>query len=424
MRLSDAFAEEARRQFTICNACRYCEGYCPVFVALERSNTWSDDRIEHLAHLCHDCRGCYYACMYAPPHPFAVNIPQLFQEVRLLRYGPGNREVRYFPASAAPEHSAADGARGRGDASQRAPGGEAADRQARRGVLRTIGATAVTYLVVGAVVTLMAGTIRGLGTLWHVRHGATAPYAVIPDGALIAVSLATALWAVVVLGIRGRRAWRATATVPLGERRMAIARAALADAAALRQLHGGGPGCHSDGETVGRLRKHLHALVSLGFSLCLASTISAAIEQDLAGLLPPYPLASAPVLLGLAGGVLLVAGCLGLSYAKLRSDRVPTSAGMLVRDYGLLASLGFIALTGLATLAVRTSAGYGVVFLVHLAAVLTLFVLAPISKLSHALYRSIALVVDRAEAVAEDPGVPARPHVAETEAVRTTLSTS
>ena len=27
--------EEAERQLTICNACRYCEGYCAVFPAME-----------------------------------------------------------------------------------------------------------------------------------------------------------------------------------------------------------------------------------------------------------------------------------------------------------------------------------------------------------------------------------------------------
>ncbi len=26
--------EEANRQLIICNACRYCEGYCPVFRAI------------------------------------------------------------------------------------------------------------------------------------------------------------------------------------------------------------------------------------------------------------------------------------------------------------------------------------------------------------------------------------------------------
>ena len=34
--MSDGPFAEADRQLTICNACRYCEGYCAVFPALER----------------------------------------------------------------------------------------------------------------------------------------------------------------------------------------------------------------------------------------------------------------------------------------------------------------------------------------------------------------------------------------------------
>ena len=33
---------EANRQMTICNACRYCEGLCAVFPAMERSRTFSE----------------------------------------------------------------------------------------------------------------------------------------------------------------------------------------------------------------------------------------------------------------------------------------------------------------------------------------------------------------------------------------------
>lgn len=32
-RISDEPFAEANRQLTICNACRYCEGYCAVFPA-------------------------------------------------------------------------------------------------------------------------------------------------------------------------------------------------------------------------------------------------------------------------------------------------------------------------------------------------------------------------------------------------------
>ena len=58
---------EANRQLTICNACRYCEGYCAVFPALERRSVLREGDLALLANLCHDCRACYQACMYTPP---------------------------------------------------------------------------------------------------------------------------------------------------------------------------------------------------------------------------------------------------------------------------------------------------------------------------------------------------------------------
>src|SRR6476661_2629006 len=70
----------------ICNACRYCEGFCAVFPAMERRLTFSDADMGYLANLCHNCAECYYACQYAPPHEFAVNVQQVFAEIRAQSY--------------------------------------------------------------------------------------------------------------------------------------------------------------------------------------------------------------------------------------------------------------------------------------------------------------------------------------------------
>src|SRR5579875_2896566 len=80
------FLDEATRQLGICNACRYCEGYCAVFPALELRTELTEGDVTYLAHLCHDCRNCYDACMFAPPHEFAVNIPALLAEARVRTY--------------------------------------------------------------------------------------------------------------------------------------------------------------------------------------------------------------------------------------------------------------------------------------------------------------------------------------------------
>ena len=73
--------KEAGRQLTICNACRYCEGFCAVFPAMELRQSFSQGDLVYLANLCHDCRDCYHACQYAPPHEFAVNIPETLAEL-------------------------------------------------------------------------------------------------------------------------------------------------------------------------------------------------------------------------------------------------------------------------------------------------------------------------------------------------------
>ena len=78
--------QEAGRQLVICNACRYCEGYCPVFRAIETRRDFKQGDVFYLSNLCHDCRACYYACMYTPPHEFAINIPQILAEARMETY--------------------------------------------------------------------------------------------------------------------------------------------------------------------------------------------------------------------------------------------------------------------------------------------------------------------------------------------------
>ena len=70
----------------ICNSCRYCEGYCAVFPAMERRAEFSRADIDFLANLCDNCGACYYAYQYAPPHAFAINVPRALAQVRLENY--------------------------------------------------------------------------------------------------------------------------------------------------------------------------------------------------------------------------------------------------------------------------------------------------------------------------------------------------
>jgi citrate/tricarballylate utilization protein len=98
------------------------------------------------------------------------------------------------------------------------------------------------------------------------------------------------------------------------------------------------------------------------------------------------------VLLGVLGGLGLIAGPLGLM--ALRGKRDPDLAderqdGM---DQGFLWLLLLTSATGLLLLFLRESRVMGVLLATHLGVVLALFVTLPYGKFIHALYRFAALV--------------------------------
>lgn len=45
--------EEAARLMTVCNSCRYCEGLCAVFPAMEMRRAFSAGDLNYLSNLCH-----------------------------------------------------------------------------------------------------------------------------------------------------------------------------------------------------------------------------------------------------------------------------------------------------------------------------------------------------------------------------------
>src|SRR5271154_2280464 len=78
--------EEADRLMTVCNSCRYCEGVCAVFPAMEMRRSFLDGDLNYLANLCHGCGACFYDCQFAPPHEFNVNVPSTLAQVRAESY--------------------------------------------------------------------------------------------------------------------------------------------------------------------------------------------------------------------------------------------------------------------------------------------------------------------------------------------------
>jgi citrate/tricarballylate utilization protein len=353
--------DDAIRQMNICNACRYCEGLCAVFPALERRAVLDTGGLSQLANLCHDCRACYDACMYTAPHEFAVNVPVALTAVRLADYR------RYVWPARVPRLLAG-----------------------WSGIFA--GAVAASLILL-----LIAAGNAGWAGIVATRDQAQSPYRLIPYPVLLGLMLAAAVFAVAVGALAARSYWRATGTAGTRAGPRAVARATWS-ALTLRNLRGGGAECYyPEDDLPSASRRRLHMTVVTGFGLCVVSTVAAGILQDILGEQPPYPWLSVPVIAGTVGGIGLLAGCAGLLVLKARSSGVTSVAQMTVKDYGLLTALAFLALSGLATLLTRSTPAFGCVLLVHLSAVVLAFASAPYSKFMHAVFRLTALIRDEAE---------------------------
>lgn len=342
----------------VCNACRYCEGYCPTFPAMERRSAFEAADLEFLAHVCHNCGECLYACQYAPPHAFGIDVPRLFAEIRLASY-----EAHAWPAGMARAF-------------------------ARQGPATALG------LVALFVALLLAG--------WRVagrpvgEAGAADFYAVVPHALLVALFGGVGLFVAGALAVSASRYWRTIA--PNGRRpALSSALAALRDGVTLRHLHASGADCVTGHEQRTPWRRWWHHATLGGFALSFASTSVAAVYHVLLGWEAPYPVTSLPVVLGALGGLGLVVGPVGQWMLRERRDpRLidPRQRGM---DGALLLLLWLTSATGLALLALRATAAMPALLLVHLGAVLALFVALPYGKFVHAAFRLAALSLDAAE---------------------------
>ncbi|TMA21588.1 MAG: hypothetical protein E6J85_07250, partial [Deltaproteobacteria bacterium] len=118
----------------------------------------------------------------------------------------------------------------------------------------------------------------------------------------------------------------------------------------------------------------------------------AAIYDNFLARKAPYPILSAPVLLGIVGGVGLLVGPIGLSILKFRSDPVPNPRSRLVMDVTFLVLLFLTSATGFLLLVLRSTAAMGPLLALHLGFVLGLFATLPYGKFVHAVYRFAALL--------------------------------
>lgn len=355
---------EGARILGICNACRYCEGYCAVFPAMERRLEFSTADLNYLANLCHNCGECLYACQYAPPHEFAVNVPQALARVRRRSFGD-----YAWPQWLARAFE-------------------------RNGLIVALTVAAMLALFLGAASRALGGAL-----VTPVPHGNF--YRILPHTVMASVFGAVFLYAVCAIGLACRRFWRdGEAHVRPGG---GLA-SGLADAFMLKNLHGGGAGCTYPDRAHAGWRRHFHHLTLYGFLLCFAATCVGTVYDYALGWVAPYPFWSLPVVLGTVGGVALLAGLSGLATLKKRRDPQMVDAAQDGMDAGFIVLLWLISATGLLLLAVRDTAAMGIVLIIHLALVMALFLTLPYGRFVHGVYRIAALVRNAAEAKQVDAG--------------------
>ena len=351
---------EVGRQMQICNACRYCEGFCAVFPAMTRRLEFGKADVHYLANLCHNCGACLHACQYAPPHEFAVNVPQAMAKVRLQTYA------------------------------------DYAWPSALGSLYRRNGLT--LSLALAAALALFLMLVLGGGSSTGQVAPASGFYAILPHGLLVSLFAPVFLFAVLSLVLGLRRFWReitpASLSDPDASAMSGVAvREASRNALSLKYLDGGhGEGCnnHDDGWTLWRRR--FHHLTAYGFVLCFAATSVATLYHYLLAWDAPYDLPSLPKLLGVIGGVSLLIGSAGLFALNLRRHPLHGDAAQKPMDRGFIALLFFSSASGLALWLARSSAAMPLLLALHLGVVMALFLTLPYGKFAHGLFRGAALL--------------------------------
>ena len=358
--LNEPLYQEAERIIGICNSCRYCEGYCAVFPAIERRIDFDRDDIDYLANLCHNCGACLPACQYAPPHEFAVNVPRVLAQVRLESY-----EAYAWPRSF--------------------------------GLLfrRQPAVIALSLAICLAAFFALGIAWRGDG-FFRAHTGTGSFYAIFPHGFLVLVFGISFLFACASIAISAWRFWRTIERPGQSSTPNALA-GAINDTLTLTNLGGGGDGCTDATNAPTQTRRIYHHLTFYGFMLCFASTLVASVYHYALAWPAPYPWTSVPVLLGTIGGIGLVIGPAGLLWVRLKRPTElydPAQAGL---DAGFTWLLLLIGITGLALLVWRDSIGMPTLLVLHLGPVLALFLLLPYGKFVHGIYRALALLKYRRE---------------------------
>jgi len=373
---SDELLRQGEHVMTVCNACRYCEQFCPVFPAMEQRHGFAKGDLTYLANLCHNCGECLYACQYAPPHEFGINVPRTLAQLRVFSY----QDYCWpkFLGAAFTKHSLLTSL----------------------GLSLALSAVLLAFTLASGIDPVRSPDSRGDF------------YAVVSYDAMVTLFGGVSAFVLLAILVAVARFWRDLRGARPGTVTPAALGQAAREIATLQHLHANGVECTSAEESRHPWRRWFHHCTFYGFMLCFASTSVAALYHNGFGWEAPYGYTSLPVLLGTAGGVGLLVGPAGLWMMKRRRDPAlgdPDQAGL---DVSLIALLFLTSLTGLLLMVFRERAVMGVLLIGHLGVVLALFLTMPYGKFVHGIFRAVALVNSAIEGAAPEPERGLEPHPA------------
>lgn len=347
---------EVARQLQICNACRYCEGFCAMFPAMTRRLEFGKADIHYLANLCHNCGACLHACQYAPPHEFAVNVPQAMAQVR---------GQTYFDYAWPPQ----------------------------MGVLYKRNGLTLSLALAAGISLFLVLSLQINGTLLT-SHSAGNFYNLFPHNLLVGMFAPVFLFSVLALGLGVRRfLLDITPATSGGALSTPATSEATQNVLLLKYLDGGhGEGCNNEDDAFTLSRRRAHHLTFYGFMLCFAATSLATVYHYAFGWIAPYDLPSLPKVLGAIGGVSLLFGTSGLFKLNLQRHPMHGDAKQKPMDLGFIGLLFFTSLSGLALWLGRGSAALPTLLAIHLGVVMALFATLPYGKFAHGIFRTAALL--------------------------------
>ena len=350
---------EVARQLQICNACRYCEGFCAVFPAMTRRLEFGKADVHYLANLCHNCGACLHACQYAPPHEFAINVPKAMAEVR------GQTYVDYaWPPAFGKLYQ-------------------------KNGLTLSLALVAGLFIFLALAVAMQGG----LGQLWNQNLGDNF-YNLFPHNLLVSIFAPVFLFVVFALFMGVRRFWKAVKPATSGVDVSGPAAAeATHDVLRLKYLDGGhGDGCHNENDEYTLKRRRFHHFTFYGFMLCFAATALGTIYHYVFGWAAPYELPSLPKVLGALGGLSLMLGTAGLWHLNRTRHPLHGDVKQKPMDLGFIALLFVVAASGLALWLGRATPALALLLCLHLGAVIALFATLPYGKFAHGVFRTASLL--------------------------------